>query len=181
MNALNSFELPILYAIQDAIGCSFLDRFFSLITRLGDAGIFWIILTIALLCFKRTRRAGVAMAVALLVGLGVTNLAIKPLVARIRPYIVDPSIVLLIPPETEFSFPSGHTSTSFECAFVLFAYNRKAGIAAIVLAAIIGFSRLYLMVHYPTDVLAGVIFGAIIAAVGCKVGNWIVKKTGMPI
>lgn len=181
MNALNQLELPILHAIQDAIGCSFLDTFFSLITRLGDGGIFWIILAIVLLCFRKTRRAGVAMAVALIIGLCVTNLGIKPLAARIRPYVVDPSISLIIPPESEFSFPSGHTSTSFECAFVLAWYHRKAGIAAIVLAAVIAFSRLYLMVHYPTDVLAGIVIGALVAAASCVIGNRIVKKTKMPI
>lgn len=180
MNALNQFELPVLHAIQDAIGCSFLDTFFSLITKLGDGGIFWIILAVVLLFLKRTRKAGVAMAVALILGLCVTNLGIKPLVARIRPYIVDPSIVLIIPPESEFSFPSGHTSTSFECAFVLFHYHKKWGIAAIVLAAVIAFSRLYLMVHYPTDILAGIVIGALIAAAACVIGNWIVKKTKMP-
>ena len=181
MNALNSLELPILHAIQDALSCSFLDTFFSLITKLGDHGIFWIITALVLLCFKKTRRAGVSMAIALIIGLCVTNLGVKPLVQRIRPYIVDPSISLIIPPESEFSFPSGHTSTSFECAFVLFNYHRKWGIAAIVLAAVIGFSRLYLMVHYPTDVIAGIVFGAVIAVVGCIIGNFIVKKTKMPV
>ena len=181
MNALNQLELPFLHALQDAIGCGFCDTFFSLITKLGDHGYFWIAMALVLLCFKRTRRIGVSMAIALIIGLCVTNLGVKPLVQRIRPYIVDPSISLIIPPESEFSFPSGHTSTSFECAFVIWAYNRKWGIAAIVLAALIGFSRLYLMVHYPTDVIAGVIFGVIIAAVACVIGNFIVKKTKMPV
>ena len=181
MNALNQLELPVLYAIQDAIGSSFCDTFFSLITKLGDKGIFWIVLALVLLFFKKTRKAGTAMAIALILGLCVTNLGIKPLVGRIRPYAADPSIALIIPPESEFSFPSGHTSTSFECAFVLFAYHKEWGIAAIVLAALIGFSRLYLMVHYPTDVLAGVLVGALIAAAACAVGNRIVKKTKMSV
>jgi len=181
MNALNQLELPILHAINDALECPLLDMFFSLITKLGDHGIFWIVLALVLLCFKRTRRAGVSMAIALIIGLCVTNLGVKPLVQRIRPYIVDPSISLIIPPESEFSFPSGHTSTSFECAFVLLAYHRKWGIAAIVLSALIGFSRLYLMVHYPTDVIAGVIFGAVIAVLACYIGNFIVKKTKIPV
>lgn len=180
MNFLNEFELPILRSLHDAVQSGFGDTFFPVITKLGDGGIFWIVLAVVLLCFRKTRRAGLAMAISLVLGLLLTNLTIKPLVERIRPYIVDPSIALLIPPESDFSFPSGHTSTSFECAFVLFAYHKKAGTAALVLAATIAFSRLYLMVHYPTDILAGVAIGAVVAVIGCNAANWVwgrVKKT----
>lgn len=180
MNFLNEFELPILRSLHDAVQSGFGDTFFPVITKLGDGGIFWIVLAVVLLCFRKTRRAGLAMAISLVLGLLLTNLTIKPLVERIRPYIVDPSIALLIPPESDFSFPSGHTSTSFECAFALFAYHKKAGTAALVLAAAIAFSRLYLMVHYPTDILAGVAIGAVVAVIGCTAANWVwgrVKKT----
>lgn len=180
MNFLNEFELHLLHVLHDVLNCELADSFFSLITKLADAGVFWIILAIVLLFFKKTRRAGVAMAFSLILGLLITNITIKPLVARIRPYVVDPSIVLIIPPESEFSFPSGHTSTSFECAFALFCYNKKAGAVALELATMIGISRLYLMVHYPTDVICGALFGVVIAIVAVKIANWVVDKTKMP-
>lgn len=181
MNFLNQYELPLLQSLHDAVQSGFGDAFFPLITKLGNAGIFWIILALVLLCFKKTRRAGLAMAISLVLGLIITNVTIKPLVARIRPYAVDPSIVLLIPPESDFCFPSGHTSTSFECAFALWLNYKKAGTAALVLAAVIGFSRLYLMVHYPTDVIAGAVIGVVIGAVGRAVADWVIKKTRMPV
>lgn len=181
MNFLNQYELPLLHAMHDTLQSDVGDAFFSFVTRLCDGGIVWIILAVILLFFKKTRRAGLAMAFALIIGLLITNVTIKPLIARIRPYVADPSIALIIPPESEFSFPSGHTSTSFECAFALFAYHKKAGAAAIMFACIIGFSRLYLMVHYPTDVICGAILGVGIAFAACAVARFVVKKTKMPV
>lgn len=181
MNFFNEYELPVLRAMHDAMQSDFSDAFFSFITKLGDGGIFWIILAAGLLFFKKTRRAGLAMSFALILGLCVTNLTIKPLVARIRPYVAAPSIVLIIPPESEFSFPSGHTSTSFECAFALWLNHKKAGALALLLAAVIGLSRLYLMVHYPTDVIAGALLGVGIAVVGCVAANWVVEKTKLSV
>ena len=181
MNALNQIEVGWLHALQDAVGCAFLDFVMPLITSLSNTGIFWIILAVILLFFKKTRRAGMTMGLALIFGLLLCNLTLKPLTARIRPYVFDPSIQLIVGPESEFSFPSGHTISAFEGAVGLWIHHRKAGWACIVLAALIGFSRLYLMVHYPTDVIAGVIFGVVIAAVACVIGNFIVKKTKMPV
>lgn len=147
-----------------------------LITSLGNMGIVWILSALVFLCFRKTRRIGTAMGIALILGLLVGNLTLKPLTARIRPYDFDPSVVLLIPPETEYSFPSGHTLASFEGAVTIFLYRRNWGIAALILAAGIAFSRLYLMVHYPSDVLVGMILGSVFAFVACRFTEWIAKK-----
>ena len=182
MGFLNQFEVGILHSIYDTFQCGFLDKFMPVITSLGNAGIFWIILAVVMLIFKKTRRAGLAMAISLIFGLVLCNLTLKPLIGRIRPYDFDPSLqsLMLIDAEHDFSFPSGHTIASIEAAFALWFTNKKWGIAAVVLAFVIAFSRLYLVVHYPTDVITSIILGIILAIIACKLANWIIKKTKLP-
>lgn len=158
------FDLPILDWIQNHLTCPLLDALMPMITALGNAGIFWILIALVLLWFPQYRRVGLAMAAALLMGLVVCNLGMKPLFARIRPYDYQLQhygklVPLLIQAETDFSFPSGHTIASFEAATVLLLSKRTWGIPAMLLAALIAFSRLYLYVHYPTDVLCSLILG----------------------
>lgn len=162
------FDLPILDWIAEYLHCGFLDRLMPVITALGNGGILWIALAVVLLCIPKYRRVGLTMAVALLMGLLICNLTLKPLVARMRPYDYQLShfgrtIHLLIRAPGDYSFPSGHTIASFEAAVVLMLHNKKWGIPALVVAVLIAFSRLYLYVHYPTDVLFSVILGTGIA------------------
>ena len=172
-----NFDLPILRWIAENIWCGFLHAVMPLITLLGDAGIFWIGVAVVLLFFKKTRRVGLGMGAALILGLLVCNVTLKPLCARPRPYDYElehfgTAIKLLIEAQHDFSFPSGHTIASFEAATVLAIHSKKAGIPALVLASLIAFSRLYLYVHYPTDVIASVILGVAFA----YLGNWLVGK-----
>lgn len=167
------FDLPILDWIRYHLSCPLLDTLMPMITALGDAGIFWIILAATLLATKKHRKVGVGMAVALVMGLVICNLGMKPLFARIRPYDYQlehfgQTISLLIRAESDFSFPSGHTIASFEAATVLALHHRKWGIPALVLASLIAFSRLYLYVHYPTDVLCSVVLGISIGIAAVK-------------
>lgn len=171
------FDLPILDWIATHLRCPFLDAIMPIITRLGDAGIFWIAVAVVLLCTPKTRKIGLGMGVALIIGLLICNVMLKPLVARIRPYDYKLehfgiSIKLLIEAQHDFSFPSGHTIASFEAATVLLIHSRRAGIPAMILASLITFSRLYLYVHYPTDVLTSVVLGIGIGILG----NWLVQK-----
>jgi undecaprenyl-diphosphatase len=159
-----NFDLPILDWIAANLYCPFLDFLMPLITVQGNGGIFWIIASVALMIFPKYRKAGISMAIALLIGLVLCNLTLKPLVGRIRPYDYqlehfNVMIPLLIERQHDFAFPSGHTIASFEAATVLFLNNKKWGSAALVLAALIAFSRLYLYVHYVTDVLASLVLG----------------------
>ena len=150
------------FAINDWIAahmsCGFLDVFFRIVTFLADAGWFWILLTLTLLCIKRTRRLGLAMAVSLLLSTIVTNLFLKPIIARPRPYELR-ELTIKVPLPGDASFPSGHTTVSFSGAFALFWQNKKAGAPALVLATLIAFSRLYFYLHFPTDVLGGFVIG----------------------
>lgn len=146
------------------------------VSSLGNAGLMWIALCAALLCFRKTRRAGVAMAAALLVNLAACNLVLKPLVGRIRPFEANAFTGLLIAPPGDPSFPSGHTAASFAAAAALWRYHRKGGAAAFALAGLMGLSRLYLYVHYPSDVLAGALTGAAAAWLGVWVEHWLYRR-----
>lgn len=170
-----NFDLPVLDWIAANLWCPFLDAVMPVITHWGDGGIFWIALALVLVCFPRCRQTGISIIFALLLGLLVCNLCLKPLVGRIRPFdyqlLQGKVIPLLIEAPTDFSFPSGHTIASFEAATVLLLHYKKWGVPAIVLAALIAFSRLYLYVHYPTDVLTSVVLGIGIACLATYLTN----------
>lgn len=179
-----SFDLPILEWIQENVANDFLDFLMPIITIFGDAGIFWIACAAVMLIFPKTRKTGLAMGVALVMGLLVCNICLKPLVARMRPLVYEVEKLgnsaadllhsgqLLVGKPSDFSFPSGHTIASFEAAGVLMLNNKKLGIPALVLAILIAFSRMYLFVHYPTDVLVSVVLGTLFAILA----NYLVKK-----
>ncbi len=165
-----SFDLPILDWIQANLANPLLDKAMPYITMLGDAGIFWMIVAAVLALTKKYRKIGFGMAFAMAMGLLVCNIILKPAVARIRPYDFQESlgvtINLLIEKQHDFSFPSGHTIASFEACTVMMLGSRKLGIPATLLAILIAFSRLYLYVHYPTDVIASVILGTLFGVLG---------------
>ncbi|MEF2838729.1 MAG: phosphatase PAP2 family protein [Oscillospiraceae bacterium] len=169
-NCALSFDLPILDWIQANLQSGFMDKFMPFITVFGDAGIFWMIWAAVLVIFPKTRKIGLGMAFAMVMGLLVCNITLKPLVARIRPYDLQAelgvSIKLLCEAQHDFSFPSGHTIASFEAAVVLVKNSKKMGIPAMILAVLISFSRMYLYVHYPTDVIISVILGTLFALIG---------------
>ena len=182
-----SFDLPILEWIAANLKCGFLDFLMPLITLLGDAGIFWILCSVVMILIPKTRKTGLAMGISLFIGLLVCNVTLKPLVGRIRPYdyqwqFFQKEITLLVEGLHDFSFPSGHTIASFEAATALLIGNKKLGIPAMILAVLIAFSRLYLYVHYPTDVLVSVVLGIAFAFLGSylvKLGYrlWEKRKT----
>lgn len=158
---MNDFELKILDFIQENLRFGFLDDMMVLLTRLADDGIVWIVLAIALICFKPSRKMGITLGVALLLGLFIGNFGLKNLFARPRPYTVNPGMVpnMLIDTLKSYSFPSGHTRCCFESGMAMYFCDKRFGKVAFVLGGFIGFSRMYLYVHYPTDVLAGAILG----------------------
>lgn len=173
---MNLFELGILDFIQENLRCAFLDWFMPLVTVLGDGGIFWILLTVALLIVPKTRRLGFVCAVSLLIDLALCNGLLKNLIARTRPYDVNPNIQLLIPKPGDYSFPSGHAAASFTVVGALAANKSKLWIPACVLSVVIALSRLYLYVHYPTDVLGGAALGIAFGFLGNLLSNFILSK-----
>lgn len=158
LQSLQQTELQILDYIASH-HTAFLDTILPVITTFANAGIGWVLIAIILTCIPKYRKAGLTMALALILCLLIGNLTLKPLIARPRPYSFFPEMTLLIAPLNDFSFPSGHTFASFASATALFLYYKKAGIIAYGFAAIIAFSRLYLYVHFPTDVLFGMLLG----------------------
>ena len=172
-----SFDLPILDWIQANMQSGFLDTIMPIITLFGDAGIFWMACATILLFTRKHRRTGLGVWFALALGLLVCNIILKPAVGRMRPYDFQMehfqvAIDLLIDKETSLSFPSGHTIASFEAATVMLMNSTALGIPAMILAILIAFSRMYLYVHYPTDVIFSVFAGILFAIIG----NLIAKK-----
>ena len=170
------FDLPILDWIMTNLWCPFLDAVMPVITVLGDAGIFWIALAVVFLLIPKYRKMGLSMGLALMMGVVLCNMILKPAVGRIRPYdyqleFFQRTIPLLIERQHDFSFPSGHTIASFEAAVAMLICNKKLGIPAMILAVLIAFSRMYLYVHYPTDVIASVILGTGLAFLGVFLVN----------
>lgn len=159
---MTGLEFDILYFLQ-SLHSPLMDMFMKCVTSLGDKGILWIATGVSLMCFKKSRRIGFCMLISLATGLLIGNTLLKNLFCRNRPCWVDESIVLLIPKPRDYSFPSGHTLASFEAAVSIWLYNRKWGTVFLILAALIAFSRMYLFVHFPTDVLAGMGLGILIA------------------
>ena len=193
-NTLNqwavSFDLPILDWIQANLQSELMDTVMPIITLLGDAGIFWIICSLILMVFPKTRRTGLGMGIAMAMGLLICNVIMKPIIGRIRPYDYQIDILgktwndllvggkLLVDTPHDFSFPSGHTIASFEACTALMMGNKKLGIPATLLAILIAFSRMYLYVHYPTDVICSVILGTIFGLIGFGIAKIIPFKRG---
>ena len=177
MEGLFQLDGNILLWIQEYIRNDFLTPIFKFITALGDEGYVWIAIAVLLLFIKQYRKVGPMVGASLLGSLIFNNMLVKNLVARPRPYRMIESLTILIPEPGEFSFPSGHTSSSFAAGVVLYLMlPKKYGIPAMILACLIGISRLYVGVHYPTDVLGGMIMGSLIAVSVVKITALIEKK-----
>ena len=160
MEFLINLDGNILLWIQEYIRQDWMEGFWKGITMLGDSGWFWIALSLQYLVPRQTRWIGITSLAAIVIGALITNVTLKNLVARTRPYEVVEGLVLLIEKQRDYSFPSGHTCASFAAAGVYWRMlPKKFGIPLVILAAMIAFSRLYVGVHYPTDVLAGLLIG----------------------
>lgn len=171
---MTELELSVLDALQ-SIHNNVLDKIMIFFTMLGEIGVLWILLGIVLLFFKKYRKNGWILLFSLLVGVLLANVLLKNIVARIRPYDVNTAVQLLIRPPSDWSFPSGHATASFAAAAALLYTDKRWGIAAYITAFLIAFSRMYLYVHYPTDILGGIAVGTVSAIIVIQVSkrtNW---------
>lgn len=175
---IQTMDEAILLWIQNNLRFSWLDPVIEVFTSLGNAGILWILLSILLVCFKPTRKAGLLSGLALLFSLLFTNLGLKPLFTRARPYTVVEGLIPLLTSADPNSFPSGHTCAAFSAGLV-WARTLPGGWlrkAAVVQAVLMGLSRLYVGVHYPTDVLAGAVVGTVCALLALTIGKRTEKR-----
>ncbi len=164
--AITSWDVSILLAIQN-IKCAFLDVMMAFFSYAGEKGAVWIALSLILLAFKKTRTVGIAVLCAMAIGLLLGEFGIKIIVCRPRPFVTFPELPMNIGKPSGYSFPSGHTASSFAAATVIAIRCKKFAVPALLLAALIGFSRLYNCVHYPTDVICGALLGVAIAVITC--------------
>lgn len=177
MNSLLQLDSNILLYIQEYLRLDFMTPFWTFITSLGNSGWFWIVLSVLLMIPERTRKVGITAIAAIAIGALITNVTLKNLIARTRPYEVIDGLKLLIERQHDYSFPSGHTCASFAAACVYYRMGPKRwAIPAVILASLIAFSRLYVGVHYPSDVLAGLLIGAFSAWAAVKIEEYVVLK-----
>lgn len=176
---MNQFEASIILWIQENLRGP-LDSVVEFITHLGDDGILWIAMGIVLLFFKKTRPIGFTVLISLLFDFLIINVGLKGLVARPRPFVVNELIEPLVGDVSPYrSFPSGHSGGSFAAMFALYKWvPKKIGIPALVLAAMVALSRLYVGVHYPTDIIGGCIIGFICSVLAYLIVTWAMKKIG---
>ncbi len=159
----------ILLFIQEYLRFEWLNPIVLFLTRLGDAGVIWILLAAVFLIQKKYQKTGISMAIALLLGLLATNVLLKNWVCRPRPYVTIPGLDALVT-AGDWSFPSGHSTSSMAAAVVIFCRTpRKIGIPAMILGVLICLSRLYVGVHYPSDVICGALIGVLAAACALRI------------
>lgn len=157
---IQDIDFAILDFIQ-RLRCGFLDAVIPVLTDLGI--VFWIALALVFMFVKKYRLCGISMGAGMIGGLLVGNALLKNLIQRARPCWINETVQLLVDIPDDYSFPSGHTLASFISAIVIFRYDRRMGIAALIFASLMGFTRLYLYVHFPSDILGGILLAAAVA------------------
>lgn len=170
-------EFYILNYIQDKLRTDFLDKLMPVISFMGKAAMIWIAIAFVCLIIKRTRLFARSLIFDLIFNLIAGNLIIKPIVSRMRPCVLDETVDLLVKVPFDTSFPSGHTLFAFGAATIIFIYNKWLGIAAFIFAFLMAFSRIYLYVHFPSDVALGAVFGVIFAIIAYRIEGMIFDRT----
>lgn len=177
MPGLNPFDSAIMTFVQSTCHNLITDTLFPFITYLGELGCFWIVVALVLLFREKTRACGILMLLTMLCTCLLGEVLIKNIICRPRPCHDYPGAVeMLVPIPDAYSFPSGHSSSSFGAALILFSYSKKWGIWAFVLANLIAFSRIFLFVHYPSDVLAGILLGLLFGTLNL----WVYRRVVVP-
>lgn len=178
MAAFTQWEGSFLLWIQEFLRQPWLDPIVSFYTKLGDAGLLWIVLTLAMLIFPKTRRAGLAGAMALVFSLIFTNGIIKPLLSRTRPWLVMEGLNYLVYEKDPNSFPSGHSSASFAAASAWWGTlpRKWMKVTGMVAAALLALSRLYVGVHFPSDVVCGTLVGLFCGWLACTILRAVEKR-----
>lgn len=175
--AVTNVDFAILNFIQTHMHFPLLDSLMKFFTFLGNGGMVWVVLALCLCFAKKYRPCGIALLIGLLLGLLIGTWGLKNVICRPRPFEQDTTAVLLIPPPSGYSFPSGHALSSFTAAFLLLMYRVKyLDWAALLLACLVAFSRLYLFVHFPTDIIGGILLAAPISTLTYGAAEFIKRR-----
>lgn len=169
LESLKNLDLGVLKLIHDFSQNYIFDMIMPFITSLGNMGLIWIMIALRLIFSKKHRDVGVMIIASLIVTSIIGEGILKNLIQRPRPFIDIQTAHLLISRPTSYSFPSGHTASSFAAAGIIFSTLKKFRIHAVILASLIAFSRMYLFVHYPSDILGGILLGMICSKIVLKV------------
>lgn len=169
---VQEFDFAFLDWLQQNVRCGWLDWLMPKVTSLGYAAVLWVCIALILVTRQSRRRLGVKIAVGLILGAIISSILLKNIVARPRPCWINTTIDMLINIPRDYSFPSGHTLAGFSSAITIARSHKHAGICAFVVAVLIAFSRMYLYVHFLTDVLAGAVIGIVVGLIAC----WLVDK-----
>ena len=161
--AITNWDFSVLYFLQENIRTDFLDGVAAILSVAFNAGIVWFVICALMAIPKKSRSAALMVLCAVVLAFVIGELTMKNIICRVRPCNVDTDILLAVSRPSSYSFPSGHSGSSFAAATAIFLWNKKWGIPALVLAMIVALSRVYLFVHYPTDVMVGAVFGALCA------------------
>lgn len=172
MDLLQRFDDSVILFLDSIRGVSFIDSLMKFISFLGNGGWFYILIGIVMICFikkyPKVGKWGIVLLISLAISAIIVNLGIKPYVARIRPFdrlMLD----IIIDTPYDYSFPSGHTTAAFGATVVFMYMNKKIGFIMLIFAVLMGFSRMYLMVHFPTDVICGALIGTVVSVIVCNI------------
>ena len=184
MDSILQFDHSVIFYVHEHLVYSFLTPIMAIISKITSNGALWILIALLLMIQKKYRVLGVAIIIAL-------GFVFKPNVARLRPFVDFPNVTVplesALPKATSFSFPSGHSFGSFASAMTIYLglsqiapQKRYLGILALLLSVVVAFSRVYLFVHYPTDVLTGLVLGIIVGFIAWKLArvgwNWWINR-----
>ncbi|MDV4149879.1 phosphatase PAP2 family protein [Clostridium sp. AL.422] len=171
LEIIHNLDINTLNLIRDNLSNPVMDKLMIFITSLGDKGFIWIAIGLILVAKKKYRKIGFMLLIALLITSLIGEGILKNIVQRARAFVTYPDISILITPPTSYSFPSGHTASSFTAAVILGYYFKKFRYIFYIFASLIAFSRLYLYVHYPSDIIAGILLGVTCGLITIKLIN----------
>ncbi len=169
-------ELAILDWIQNTLKSPIMDGIMVFVSTLGDKGYIYYVILAILLINKKTRKVGIVMGIAMILNYLISNLGLKPFIARTRPYDINTAVEILVHKPSSYSFPSGHSAQAFCVASAFLFMNFKYAKPMLIFACVIAFSRLYLYVHFPSDVIGGALIGLLCGYLAYQIFNRIVKK-----
>ncbi|MEG2898298.1 MAG: phosphatase PAP2 family protein [Eubacterium sp.] len=169
LSKISKKDCSILYAIKKNIRKPSLNKVMITVTKIGNGGAIWLFIGSLMLFSKKYKHYGRMLSATTLIDSFIVNFIFKNIIRRPRPFITYPEETLMIRKPIGYSFPSGHALTSFAATTILISANKAFGIGAVPLATIISFSRMYLFVHYPSDVLVGTLLGIGSGLVSCKI------------